>query len=354
MPISLDVIREGLPRIGAEIGVQSPHYTFLTQKVFGGMPIPGSPTNGIIEVDYSIYGTSAEAVESILGADANVVRNDGKFKAALLKPAYYDDKSQLNFNGVAFRALYEGYDFKDKPYEFRAAYALGILRNGIIQMHDNAIEKNAAAALLKGKVTTKDGEQSMITDSSLLALSGSKLYTDWLGTLAQAGAKIAKKGGRLPKVLLMNQADALNLATVLGSGGFLDAHSWNVAKIYFDEYDGDGVTHHFDLLVPGIGSISIVSYLGSDGTGEDFIPQGSAVLLPDAPIGAMGYGLILGPSETGPALPSVQRRLVSVFPEGAENDPHHALWVEVQSSALPIVTHLFNYGVITGIPKTIS
>lgn len=349
MSYDVDLIKRGVLATKWKNSVDAPVDTFLQDIVFGGAPIMGEGSRGLISYNFRRRST-AMTEEALFGADPNRVNFGSDFDWKVLKPAYFNDDVVVDWKTAENRVFQEGLQ---DPLDLQARMVLAIAdqKDALINTHKMNIEKMCADMLLNGKVTVKDGGvQAMPMTSSLLSVAGANLYTKPVETIVGALTSMRKvnKAVKGAKAIIMNMDDALNLALSLGT--LIDKQTFNLGSTLFESFTEKGLMY-IGRIVAG-GFVEIYGYAGtytSGSTTANYIPQGKAILLSESQIGSMGYGTVMN-AETGYSVPTVAMDRTLLFSEG--NGDNKALHIQHQVAPLPIVTAIDSYCVITGIPSS--
>ena len=354
MSFDIDLVKRGLTQTAYKAEVGKPVDSFLSTVVFGGAPIMGNPYDGVINYNFRRVGTQISD-EAIFGADPNRVNFNTGFDAKFLKPAYFNDVDIVDWKASLNRVFQEGLqDGMDANARIIATAA--DVRDRLMDMHTMSKEKLAADMLLNGKVTVKDGgEQAMPITSSLLSVSGANLYTKPMETILGALKAIRKvnKGVAGAKAIILNYDDAINFTLALGELGLLKQEDYNLASITYSEFTAAGAMYMGRLVAGGF--CEIYGYAGecnASGTITNYIPQGKAIILTSPTVGSFGYGVVMAASDNGFGAPMLATERSTLFAEGMGDNKK--LYVQHQTSPLPIVTNVDSYAVLTGIPAARS
>lgn len=349
--ISYDILQRGVLRTAYRIDISKPHDTFLRDVVFGGAPILGSGDAGYIQYDFRrSNGTISE--EAIFGADPNRINYGTDFNENILKPYYMNDVDTVSWYDTTRRVF--GEDVSNPlSTSARAIIRLAEKRDNLRQGQDSRVEKLCAEMLLNGKITLKyGGKQTMPMTSSLLSISGANLYTDPIKVVIDAvdKARTVNKAVKGAMAIVMNPSDAYNLSTCAAMDKLLDKETRNLATVTYKAFTENGLMYMGSFIAGGV--VEIYSYAGVDAEGNNYIPQGKAILFMNSiTLGSIGYGAVMVAENGGPGVPVVMEHRTAVYPEGKGDNIRVS--VQEQTSQLPIITAIDQYGVLTGIPASL-
>lgn len=347
MSYDVDIIKRGVLATKWKNSVDAPVDTFLQDILFGGTPIMGDGSRGLISYNFRRRST-AMSEEALFGADPNRVNFKSDFDWKVLKPAYFNDDVTVDWHAAENRVFQEGLT---DPVDMQARMILAIAdqRDALISTHKMNIEKMCADMLLNGKVKVKDGgEQTMPMTSELLSVSGANLFSKPVDTIVGAltSMRKANKAARAAKAIILNMDDALNLALSLGT--LINKETFNLGSTLFEPFTEKGLMY-MGRLVAG-GYVEIYGYAGTYTNGKttaNYIPKGKAILITEDRLGSLGYGAVMN-ADGGYSVPTVTADRTLLYSEG--NGDNKALHIQHQVAPLPIVTAIDSYCVLTGIP----
>lgn len=349
--ITYDLIQRGVIRTAYRVQTGTPNDVFLQRVLFGNAPVPGNAVvDGVISFDYRKVAPALPD-EAVYGADPNRVNYKQNFNTELLYPAYYFDEEEITVKQADARVFGENLEQNLTGYA-RLVRLAADKRDAIRASHLMAIEKMCADVILTGKVTVKEhGEQKFPMTSSLLSVAGADLLTAPMATL-QAAFETARKtnAGFRPAHLVMNPTDALNFFEALPEK-YVDKNLYAVASAEFSAINEMGATFIGRISVPGMGIIDVISYSGAyrsnKGTVTNYIPQGKAILAPQA-IGAIGIGRVISGDNGYVSEPVIQAHRTTIVGDGVGD--RKKMVIQEQCSPLPLIQAIDGYCVITGIP----
>lgn len=344
-----DVLTKGLNSIAINVKSAAPSFTAIRDVMFGQ---PSFATSDDFVQLNTVDVQVALPSDAVKGTDPTRVNYRTGFNAQHLFPGYYFLEDKVDLSGADNRVAPEEPIGAPWSVQQRLLYLLDQKRAGMVASFDLAEEKLCADAILTGSYTTKNGgTQTLPVKTGLLALDGSALITNPMGTLAEAVNTIVSEGVAVPTQLWMNYADMLQLASSDTWLALLDNRRVVDNLIGYQPINSNGLAYCGTISVLGAGQLAIYSYMGSyineEGTRTSFIPQGSAILAP-ASVGRMAHcGLLY---DAG-GVQGVQAadRYFTVYPKtrGALVDT----MVQGQTAPAPVITAFDGYGVITGIPS---
>lgn len=349
--ITYDLIQRGVIRTAYRVQTGTPNDVFLQRVLFGNAPVPGNAVvDGVISFDYRKVAPALPD-EAVYGADPNRVNYKQNFNTELLYPAYYFDEEEITVKQADARVFGENLEQNLTGYA-RLVRLAADKRDAIRASHLMAIEKMCADVILTGKVTVKEhGEQKFPMTSSLLSVTGANLLTDPMATLHSAFETTRKtNAGFRPARLVMNPTDALNFFEALPEK-YVDKNVYAVASAEFGAINEMGATFIGRISVPGMGIIDVISYSGAyrsnKSTVTNYIPQGKAILAPQA-IGAIGIGRVVSGDNGYVSEPVIQAHRTTIVGDGVGD--RKKMVIQEQCSPLPLIQAIDGYCVITGIP----
>jgi len=346
---NLDIIGKALPKIAFKSNTAAPVDNFLQKVLFKGTLMGTEGVDGIA-FDYRKYAPQV-AAEALRNADPTRLNYKSNFKSEYVVPAYYHDEDEVALEDADVRAFGEDIETNVDSAK-RVTQKFAEKRDAIHDSYIMAKEKMCADAILTGAVTVKAGTQSFPMTSSLLSLSGSTLWSDFLGTISTAFNNVRKKNKSFrPNALIMNPTYANLCVQALKAAGLLNTRELDLGKVDFQGIGAEGA-EIYGAVNTSAGRLLIVAYFGNDGT-SDYITDQKAILCNiDMGIGAMGYGRVMGYVPGVGRKYMVEAERITPFEKGEGDMKTYA--VECQSAPLPIITNLDGYGVLTSIPSTLS
>lgn len=341
-----NVIVSGIYQTPTPVAVKKNSYGFLRRRLFG-LPSKGTDKD-FLSVDLRTIGVSLSALAK-KGDDPTRVNYGVPFSEDLIFGAYFNDEDEVPSTVGDQRAFNEPLDKPFSP-ETRMAMEAASRRDLIKSAQLASLEKICADVLTTGKFATKTGEQSFPITASLLTQSGANLLTKPVETLATVAKEVRAAGSTSPKILVMNPDDAVNLLNSTAMQKLMDVRRIDAGFVKFEQIDDEGVSFCGSINLPGCGTVAIYSYEGNydnNGTNTYFIPQGTALFVPEK-VGFIGYCGVFADTTMG-----ASTKIAAEFgehywaPEGALP---HALHMQIQSCPCPIVTAIDRYAVIKNIP----
>lgn len=347
MSYDIDLIKRGVLATKWKNSVDAPVDTFLQDVLFGGSPIMGDGSRGLISYNFRRRST-AMSEEALFGADPNRVNFNSDFDWKVLKPAYFNDDVVVDWHTAENRVFQEGLT---DPVDMQARMVLAIAdqRDALISTHKMNIEKMCSDMLLNGKVTVKDGGvQAMPMTSSLLSVSGANLFSKPVDTIVGALTAMRKvnKAAKAAKAIILNMDDALNLTLSLGT--LINKETFNLGSTLIQSFTEKGLMY-MGRIVAG-GYVEIYGYAGAYTNGSttaNYLPKGKALLITEDKLGAMGFGAVMN-AESGYSVPTIAADRTLLYSTGVGDNK--ALHIQHQVAPLPIVTAIDSYCVITNIP----
>lgn len=347
MPYDINLVKQGVYKIPVKVKTTDANYKFFTNVLFGQPSVASN--NDYIMMDYANRGVKLTE-EAIKGADPTRVNYGNAFNEKAIFGLYFNDTDQVSVAQADNRVSMD--EPIDNPWDTdtRLSYLLSDKRDGIVTSHDATFEKVLAETVLTGQFTAKnEGVQSFPITASLLGVSGANMTTKPLETLASGAKLLLKKTGARPTMLVMNPEDAIKLVQSSALKDLLDNRRVIGNEVHFKAITDNGAAYNGTVMVPGIGSVEIISYYGgyTDNAGNFhyYIPEGKAIFCPDT-VGCKGYcgvfvdnGMFTGKTalEHGVYIWDEQKALP------------HSTHVQVQSAPTPILTAIDRYCVFTNI-----
>lgn len=346
---NIDVILQGLYKVGPKVKITNANYTALQDILFGGGKLVSD--GDYITMDYEAYAGHI-ATEAVKGADPNRVNFGKEFNEKAIWGQYYNDDDYVEVSQALNRVSMD--EPIDAPWstEERLISLLADKRDKIVESHKMSAEKACADALITGGFATRiGGTQSFPISNSLLSVSGSSLNTDPIGCLTTAATALAKKKGGMPTKLILNPLDAARLMKSSAVVGLADIKNLEGLNIDFQAMKENGMAFLGIIPVPIAGRVQIFAYNGyytSGGTDTYYIPQGKALFVPDV-VGAMGNCGVFVKNGNVTGKIGVEHGY-HVWAE----DKHlpGTCHIQVQSAPCPIITAIDRYCVLTSIPNS--
>lgn len=342
------IVKHGIYENPTGVEIEKNSFGFL-QRVLFGLPTKGT-VNDFLAMDYRSVGVELSEIAK-KGNDPNRVNKGVPFNEKLIFGAYFNDESEVSADIGDVRAFGEPYDNPFTP-ETRMAIAVAERRDAIKKMQRASLEKVCADVLKNGKFATKDGEQSFPITSSLLSQSGTNLISKPIETLSSIAKAVRAAGKGTPKMLIMNVEDAANLLSSSAMQKVLDVRRMDSGLIKFEQINEEGVSYCGSVNLPGCGSVAIYSYEGTyddDGTLTYFIPQGTALFVPEK-VGFIGHCGVYAEVANGASV-----KVAAEFGEYywvKDGALPHALHIQIQSCPCPMITAIDKYAVIKNIPTS--
>ena len=168
-------------------------------------------------------------------------------------------------------------------------------------------------------------------------------------TLMDACKALNAKGCQ-PTKLILNSTDAYNLSECEEWVKALDNRRIEGNTFNPGKPNPNGIAYVGTISGIIAGTLSVWTYVGIDPNGNDYLPQGTALLLPDAPIGCMGYTGIMMPREDGIQDKVAAAEAFKVF--GEDRGFLCNAYLQGQCAPLPIIRAIDGYGVIKNIPAS--
>lgn len=348
--LNYDIINNGLWEVTQNIEISIPQYTFLHKFLFGLEPIATS--DDFIARQLLQRDIPALPTETMKYGDPDLENYDEQFSLKDIFPQYYFKEDSVNLSNVANRVSPNEPISAPWSYETRAVYILGQKARYKRAQFEATVEKLCSDMVLTGKYTTKaNGDQESDTPSELLNLSVASTWsTNPIKALETAATSIFNQGGTMPRVLILNPADATPLITNSKIMTILDNRRMEMGGIKPTEINAeDGSSYIGRISLPSVGPVDIYTYAGqykSKGTKHNFIPQGKAYFgIPN--IGRIGYcGLI---ANIGGKPGKIAGEYRATAYDTSRGDLVTAK-LQTQFSPAAIVTRPSSYGIITGIP----
>lgn len=337
---NLDLISHGLPKFVAKIETEQPLDTFLWDVLFGGPELKG--TEGVDGVAYEWRKKNPTlAEEAIRGADPNRVNYKSNFNANYVIPNYYHNVDKVGLEDADMKTFGEDIETNVDSHD-RVVRRFAEKVQGIRDSYKVAKEQMAADAIFTAKVVNESGEQTFPMTSSLLALSGANLTTKFLEVINKAYDAIRKQNKAFrATALIMNPDDAVKLVTA--NKDLIDKQTFALGKVAFGT-ENKGAVAFGNIQTPA-GTITIYAYYGVGANGNNYIPQGKAILC-GGKIGSPAYGRVQAFENGKPCYKVQSERMVAY--ETGEGDRRH-YEVEYQTAPLPVITNIDGYGVLTSI-----
>lgn len=351
MNFGIDIISKGLPRVVMRSTTAAPVDTFLQAVLFGGTPIMGNEVQDGVVLEYRKYAPQV-AEEAIRGQDPNRKNYKSGFNDSYVVPNYYHDTDRVDLTDADTRVFGEPLEGNESTVD-RVVRRFADKRDAIHDSYLMAKEAMAANAIFNAQIINKAGTQPLPMTSALLSISGSNMYSDFLGTIETGYNTTRKKNkGFRPNALVLNPTYAILLVKALNTAGLLNKMGYDLAVVKFQPVANTGIQVVGSVDTPA-GPLAILAYYGNDGT-NDYIPNQKAILC-RADVGGIGsfaYGRVQAFEDGRGPHYVVEQERYRPFIEGQGDMAHYA--IEVQSAPLPIITNLDGYCVFTSIPSSLS
>jgi len=351
MNFGIDIIAKGLPRVVMRSTTAQPVDTFLQDVLFGGTPIMGNEVQDGVVLEYRKYAPQV-AEEAIRGQDPNRKNYQSGFNDSYVVPNYYHDTDRVDLTDADTRVFGEPLEGNESTVD-RVVRRFADKRDAIHDSYLMAKEAMCKAAIFDAQIVNKAGTQPLPMTSALLSISGSTMYSDFLGTIKSGFNTTRKKNkGFRPNAIVLNPTYAILLVEALNAAGLLNKMGYDLAVAKFEPLSEKGVQVAGSVKTPA-GELAILAYYGNDGT-YDYIPDQKAILC-RADVGGIGsfaYGRVQAFEDGRGPHYVVEQERYRPFIEGQGDMAHYA--IEVQSAPLPIITNLDGYCVFTSIPSSLS
>ena len=353
MNFNLDFINNNLPKITRRLEVSAPVDTFLQDVLFGDPRSDmGNEANDGFIMEWRRYAPQV-AKEAIRGADPERLNYQSKFNADLFTPSYYHNEEEVNLSDADARIF--GEDLSENVSTARRVLVkYAEKRDALDDAFILAKEKMCADMLISAKVTNKAGEQAFPMTGSLLSLTGSTMYSDFLGTIKGGVEAVRKKNKAFrPDCLILNPTYAGLLIGALKTAGLLDKECLNLGKVHFEGILGNGAELQGAVNAPGAPILYIVAYYGCDSSDNYYIPDQKAFFgrLEKGSVGGFGYGRVRAYENGVPQYKVVKDRTVAAVKGYGDMRVNI---IEKQSAPLPTIHNIDGYGIFTSIPSSLS
>ena len=351
MNFSLDLVSKGLPRIGMRSTTRQPVDTFLQDILLGGPAISGNEKVDGVVLEYRKYVPHI-AEEALRGQDPDRMNYQSKFNDSYIVPSYYHVADEVSIEDADARVFGEPLEGNESTID-RVLRRFADKRDAIHDSFLMAKEDMAADAIFNAQIVNKSGTQALPMTAALLSISGSAMYTDFLGTIKSGFNTTRKKNKSFrPNALILNPTYAILLVEALNTAGLLNKMGYDLAIAKFAPVSDKGVQVVGSVNTPA-GQLAILAYYGNDGT-YDYIPDQKAILCnaDKGGIGSFAYGRVQAFEEGRGPHYVVEEERYRPFIEGQGDMAHYA--IEVQSAPIPVITNLDGYCVFTSIPSSLS
>lgn len=353
MNFSLDLVNHGLPKIGFKSTTKAPVDNFLQTVLFGGAPIMGTEGVNGIAFDWRHYAPHI-AEEALRNADPTRVNYGTSFNSQYVETAYFFPEDEVTLNHADARAFGEDITVNVDSKK-RVIQAFADKRDAFHDSFTLAKEKLCADALISASVTVRNGgAQTYPMTASLLSLTGSTLYSDFLGTIGAAANAIRKKNKAFrANAIVLNPTYAGLLVQALKAAGLFDKEVMNLGVVRYEGIMGNGAEICGAVNAPGCPNLLIVAYYGVDASNDYYIPNQKAVLCNlDMGVGSMGYGRVQAYTPgVGKHFVVEQERYVA-DDKGVGDTRTRVL--QGQTAPIPLITNIDGYGVLANIPSSLS
>lgn len=339
--IDYDVINRGAYKINARIEKRKPVFTFGQSVLFDreGATTPEE----FMTYDYAEHGTIIPK-EALRGTDPNR-RNYGlKFNENHIASLFYFD--ELSFN---IQNAYKRLPFEDltRPLSItqRLMYLVAEARDAWSDGVSENIEKAVWSVILNGYFNARNGgKQAFPVKDEMLTLQGANIFTNPMQTLQDACKKVTAEGGLVSQIIF-NSKDWVNLISNNKFLKLMDNRSY-VGSTVSSTRISNGASVAGYINIPGIGTIKAVTYAGTDSEGNDYLPQGKAVVMDEnlGFIGHCGVMVVVGDYQGMEGIPM----FAYLFRGGEGVNVETKLHLE--AAPCPVLTAINKYGVISGIP----
>lgn len=339
-----DKLNQGLAQRTILISDPAREYDFFTSVMFGGTPI--GTVQDFIDIEKEV-GRIVMPEEAEKGLDPHRVNYSMAFDQSSIWGQYYFEETKVDFTEAQGRIFGEpegaGWT-PEKRQLVLAARKRDIMSQGF-RARVEALCKECA--LTGGFATKKHGRQVFPMTSSLLNLTGSNLISDPRKCLMDACKALNAKGVQ-PTRLVLNPTDAYQLTesddwVAMLDNRRIEGNSFNPGKP-----NPNGLAYVGTISGVIAGTLSVWTYVGIDPAGNDYLPQGTALLLPDGSIGCVGYTGIMMPRPDGIQSKVAAREAYRVF--GEDRGFLCNSFLQGQCAPMPIITRIDGYGVLKGIP----
>ena len=358
--IQIDVINRGIYRIASTIRNTIPEYSFGQSILLGGL---GHSTSEIY-IGYDVLTDRLmEPKQTVRGAEPNRRDMDDGFDENKVRSMYFADEMPVNLREAENRVPGEPLD-ANWSVNTRLAVIAARKRDAWLRGRNRKLEKVSWELLRTGGFSDYTGAvQSFDIDDGMLALDGSRTYTDLIGTLINACQKVTEHGGVVNRVIF-NPTDWARIVTTDAFQKLADTRNYDGFRVSAlapqspeERSANKGVMYSGAILVPGYGLVDVYTYNGfytdDEGTTTYYLPQGQALVCSNDPIGYIGYcGIYAEDPNSG--LPDriaqpVRARLYTDF-----RGDFGSAYIQCQSAPCPMITEPNRYGIIKNIPASVA
>lgn len=352
MALDINVIQQGINDQPIRLVKDERRFRFFTNVVFGkAVPYGGNTAQDYLRLD-SEFRSAGLTEEAEKGLDPHRVNYNNPFKSDAVAGLYYNDEDFVDSNMARERLVGESIS-NPMSQDARLLALLGMKSDRLFDTYGNSLEKKLANLALTGKIMTRNGGENVFpVVSGLLSMDGSKLISDPIACLGAAMTTFAKKGGLMPKMLVLNPSDGIKLMTSSKMQEVMDKRRIESGQVKYGAIDENGLSSLGYVDVAGVGYLDVYSYYGAYQEGSSYnylIPQGKALLLPIGGIGFIGHcGVFAGKEYASPKIAAEHYKYV-YSPEGPLP---HKTYVQLQYAPCPVITELTSYGVLKDIPTT--
>lgn len=352
MNFNLDLINHNLPKTVYRVQTEKPIDTFLQDFLFGGSADMGNEADDGFVVEWRKYCPQM-ATEAIRGKDPERLNYQSKHNAERFVPSYYHNVEEVDLSDADARVFGEELS-ENVSTARRVMQKFTEKRNALKDAYRLAKEKMCADMLVTGKVVNNAGTQEFPMSSGLLSLTGSTMYSDFLGTIKGAVEAVRKKNKAFrPNVLILNPTYAGLLIGALKAAGLLDKECLDLGRAHFEGILTNGFELQGAVNAPGAPVLYIGAYYGCDSSDNYYIPDQKAFFgrLEKGSVGGFGYGRVRAFTPgVGPHYVVPVERYVA-FEKGEGDMRTYA--IEQQGAPLPTIHAIDGYGIITGIPSSL-
>lgn len=349
MAVNYDVINQGLYQVQSVTKNTDPVFTYGQDFLFGE---PARSTREDFQTfDYSKRGLIIPE-EAKRGADPNRRNYGHSFDETHIASLFFFD--EFPFNEEIAKTRCDGENDLLHPWtvDKRILYHMAKARDMWRLGRAAVVEKVCWNAVLEGHFEARNGgEQVFPIYNNLLNLAGANLFKDPLKTIKDACMEVIKNGVT-PRYIIFNTNDWINLLASDKFSKLLDNRRMDIGSAKSTDINNGAATVGV-LNIPGVGFMTAITYAGGikeNNEWKDYLPQGKAVIC----AGSIGY---VGNCGIPVRLGNVQGK------EGLKDfayayAPETGLQVDTKlqltSAPCPVITGINHYGVITGIPATVS
>ena len=232
MNFSLDLVSKGLPRIGMRSTTRQPVDTFLQDILLGGPAISGNEKVDGVVLEYRKYVPHI-AEEALRGQDPDRMNYQSKFNDSYIVPSYYHVADEVSIEDADARVFGEPLEGNESTID-RVLRRFADKRDAIHDSFLMAKEDMAADAIFNAQIVNKSGTQALPMTAALLSISGSSMYTDFLGTIKSGFNTTRKKNKSFrPNALILNPTYAILLVEALNTAGLLNKMGYDLAIAKF-------------------------------------------------------------------------------------------------------------------------